>query len=129
NPSSLRAALLTLERGSSMTMEQAIKVLDEAGYDRNTQVSTRGQFAVRGGILDLFSWQSGRPVRIEFFGDDIESLREFDIDTQTSIRNLNRIEILLGAAEDQSATVRSYIRSDHLQIGIETESEADADIL
>jgi transcription-repair coupling factor (superfamily II helicase) len=58
-----------------------------AGYERVAQVTTRGQFAVRGGIVDLYSWQAQCRFRAEFFGDQIESLREFDIDTQTSVRD------------------------------------------
>ncbi len=92
-------------------MERTIEALVAAGYERVAQVTTRGQFAVRGGILDLFSWQAQRPIRAEFFGDDIESLREFDVDTQTSVRNLQEVEILLGAAEDQAGTVRELPRA------------------
>ena len=99
-----------------------------AGYERVAQVTTRGQFAVRGGIVDLYSWQATLPVRVEFFGDDVESLREFDIDTQTSVRDLRSIDILLGAAEDQSGKVRDYIGKDHLKIDIAPEEDSDAQI-
>ena len=78
------------------------------------QVATRGQFAVRGGIVDLYSWQAPLPVRLEFFGDEIDSLREFDIDTQTSLRDLTSVDILLGATEDKSGIVRDYVGRDHL---------------
>ena len=90
-------------------MEVIINSLGDAHYERVAQVTTRGQFAVRGGILDIYSWQAQLPVRVEFFGDDIESLREFDIDTQTSLRNLQAVDILLGAAEDQRGRVRDYV--------------------
>src|SRR4029077_7089704 len=68
-------------------------------------------------------------ARAEFFGDDVESLREFDVDTQTSVRNLPSVEIFLGAAEDQSGTVRDYIAPSHIRIGIEPDENEDADIL
>ena len=100
-------------------MEQLLEKLGDAGYQRVSQVSIRGQFAVRGGIVDLFSWQAQLPVRIEFFGDEIESLREFDIDTQTSVRELGNVEILLGAPDEQAGKVRDYIGSDHLTIEAE----------
>ncbi|MEY2561674.1 MAG: hypothetical protein QOG51_2089 [Verrucomicrobiota bacterium] len=129
NPAALSSALLAFRRGKCQPMERTIEVLANAGYERVPQVTTRGQFAVRGGILDVFSWQAQRPVRAEFFGDDVESLREFDVDTQTSVRNLQTIEILLGAAEDQTATVRDYIVPGHLRIAIEPEENDDADIL
>ena len=105
-PAPKRGALptfsLALERGSDFPMEKLLEKLSGAGYERVPQVTTRGQFAVRGGIVDLYSWQAPLPVRSEFFGDQIESLREFDIDTQTSVRDLRRIDVLLGAADDQS---------------------------
>ncbi|HEV2843098.1 MAG TPA: transcription-repair coupling factor [Chthoniobacterales bacterium] len=129
DPAFLNSAVLALRRGSSEPMERTIEALVAAGYERVAQVTTRGQFAVRGGILDLFSWQAQRPVRAEFFGDDIESLREFDVDTQTSVRNLQNIEILLAAAEDQTGTVRDYIAPGHLRIGIEPDENGDGDIL
>ncbi len=81
----LRAAALRLRRGTAESLEQMIDSLGEAGYERAAQVTTRGQFAVRGGIVDVFSWQAAAPIRAEFFGDAIESLREFDLDTQTSL--------------------------------------------
>ncbi|MCA1658089.1 MAG: transcription-repair coupling factor, partial [Verrucomicrobiaceae bacterium] len=129
NPAALNSALLVLRRGKRQPMESTIEVLARAGYERVAQVTTRGQFAVRGGILDLFSWQAQRPVRAEFFGDDIESLREFDVDTQTSVRNLQTIEILLGAAEDQTGTVRDYLAPAHLRIAIEPDENEEAEIL
>jgi transcription-repair coupling factor (superfamily II helicase) len=130
DPKSLHAAVLVLRRGKTEPLERISEQLVAAGYDRAHQVTTRGQFAVRGGIVDVFSWQAPRPVRLEYFGDDIESLREFDVDTQTSIRNLQSVELLLEAAEKQTAQVRDYIRSDHLRLEIEPgEEETGADIL
>jgi transcription-repair coupling factor (superfamily II helicase) len=114
------ASTLKIKRGSALTMEQLLEKLNAAGYDRVPQVTTRGQVAVRGGIVDLYSWQAPLPVRLEFFGDNVESLREFDIDTQTSVRDLGKIDILLGAVDDQSGYVRDYIGEDHLIIDIES---------
>src|SRR5207248_2549538 len=70
-PGSLRSVSLTLRRGKSPGMDKVIEQFTAAGYVRVPQVTTRGQFAVRGGIVDLYSWQSQLPLRIEFFGDDI----------------------------------------------------------
>jgi len=120
----LCAAVLRLRRGSAERMEQIQQSLGEAGYERVVQVTTRGQFAVRGGIVDVFSWQAAAPIRAEFFGDEIESLREFDLDSQASQRNLNEVELLLGAIDDQSGAVRDYIERDHLRIAIDEEQEA-----
>jgi transcription-repair coupling factor (superfamily II helicase) len=115
----LQSGVAQLRRGANAKMEHLVEQLARAGYERVAQVTTRGQFAVRGGILDLYSWQAPLPARLEFFGDDIDSLREFDIDTQTSVRDLTSVDILLGATEDQSSVVRDYVARDHLKIEIE----------
>jgi transcription-repair coupling factor (superfamily II helicase) len=125
----LAAAALRLRRNARHGFDEIIGSLGKAGYERVTQVTTRGQFAVRGGILDVFSWQAPAPVRAEFFGDEIDSLREFDLDTQTSQRNLNEVDILLGAADDQSGKVRDYIGEEHLRILVEPAEEDEGDIL
>jgi transcription-repair coupling factor (superfamily II helicase) len=127
-PGALQSASISLRRGEAAPMEQLLEKLSAGGYERAAQVTTRGQFAVRGGIVDLYSWQAQLPVRIEFFADEIESLREFDIDTQTSLRDLTSIDVLLGAAEDQSGKVRDYLAADHLKIDIEPEENSDAQI-
>jgi transcription-repair coupling factor (superfamily II helicase) len=129
DPAALNSAILVLRRGRLNPMERTIEALVTAGYERVVQVTTRGQFAVRGGILDLFSWQASRPIRVEFFGDDVESLREFDVNTQTSIRNLNEVEVLLSTADNQTGTVQAYIKPDHIRIGIEPGETRDTDIL
>jgi len=119
------AATLKIKRGATSTMGQLLEKLSGSGYERVAQVTTRGQFAVRGGIVDLYSWQAPLPVRLEFFGDNVESLREFDIDTQTSVRDLRKIDILLGGAGDQSAFVRDYIGKEDLTIDVEPDEAAE----
>ncbi len=125
----LRAAALRLRRGAGESLERITESLGEAGYERVSQVTTRGQFAIRGGILDIYSWQAAAPIRAEFFGDEIESLREFDLDAQTSQRNLNEAELLLGAADDQRGKVQDYIEPGHLRVVLEAEADEAADIV
>ena len=142
---SLESAVVQLRRGVTTKMEEFLERLAASGYERVSQVTTRGQFAVRGGIVDLYSWQTSLPFRLEFFGDQIESLREFDIDTQTSVRDLRSIDILLnqGAAvfsppgrsadrpsliEDQSGNVRDYVRERDLIIDVEPDGISNAHI-
>jgi transcription-repair coupling factor (superfamily II helicase) len=124
---SLESAVVQLRRGSSTRMEEFLERLGASGYERVAQVTTRGQFAVRGGIVDLYSWQAPLPFRLEFFGDQIELLREFDIDTQTSLRDLRSIDILLNErATDQSGFVRDYVRDHDLIVDIEPSIEGEA---
>ncbi|PYI95961.1 MAG: transcription-repair coupling factor [Verrucomicrobia bacterium] len=130
----LQSAVSQLRRGATAKMEQLLDQLVASGYERVAQVTTRGQFAVRGGIVDLYSWHASLPFRLEFFGDQIESLREFDIDSQTSVRDLASVAILLGAASpdrsflfsDQSGFVRDYVAPNHLVIAIEPDMERGA---
>ena len=133
----LKSALVQLRRGATAQMERFLEQLTAGGYERVAQVTTRGQFAVRGGIVDLYSWQAPLPLRLEFFGDQIESLREFDIDTQTSVRDLGSVDILLGAGvgpdrpsliDDQVGHVRDYVASNDLKIDIEPEEASNAQI-
>ena len=121
---SLESAVVQFRRGATAEMEGFLQRLATSGYERVSQVTTRGQFAVRGGIIDLYSGHAPLPFRLEFFGDQIESLREFDIDTQTSVRDLRSIDVLLhqGAA-DQSDNVRDYIRERDLIIDVEPAEE------
>ncbi|PYL61589.1 MAG: transcription-repair coupling factor [Verrucomicrobia bacterium] len=122
----LQSAASQLRRGANLKMEKLLDQLVRNGYERVAQATTRGQFAVRGGILDLYSWQAPLPFRVEFFGDQIESLREFDIDSQTSVRDLRCVDILLGGTDDQSGFVRDYIAPNHLKIEIEPEATSNA---
>ena len=63
------------------------------GYERENQVESPGQFAVRGGILDVFPLTEENPVRIELWGDEVDSIRSFDVESQRSTENLQEIEI------------------------------------
>ena len=124
----LPTASIALKCGTDLRMDELLGKLSRAGYERVAQVTTRGQFAVRGGIVDLYSWQAPLPVRLEFFGDALESLRQFEVDTQTSVHNLRTIDVLLGAADNHSGFVRDYVASDHLKIDIEPEESSAAQI-
>src|SRR5947199_830843 len=124
----LQSAVTQLTRGAAAKMEQLVEQLVGNGYERGAQVTTRGQFAVRGGIVDIYSWQAPLPFRLEFFGDQIESLREFDIDSQTSVRDLRLADLLLGTADDQRGLVRDYVAPDHLILDIEPEEISDAQV-
>jgi transcription-repair coupling factor (superfamily II helicase) len=124
----LQSVVTQLRRGANAKMEQLLDQLVASGYERASKVTTRGQFAVRGGIVDLYSWQASLPFRLEFFGDQIESLREFDIDTQTSVRDLRSADLLLGTADDQNGFIRDYVAPNHLRIDIEPEGTSNAQI-
>jgi transcription-repair coupling factor (superfamily II helicase) len=97
---SLRPAGFTLERGGEVELDGAAHNLVAAGYERVEQVTERGQFAVRGGILDVFPATEERAVRIELFGDEIESMRWFSTFTQRSLGDAERVELAPAAELD-----------------------------
>src|SRR5580700_822049 len=84
----------TLAKDSEIPHEELITHLGSVGYTRTEMVELPGQFAVRGGIIDVFSPESQRPVRIELLGDTVESVREFDPRTQRSIAPVVRTTLL-----------------------------------
>lgn len=92
----------TLEVGAKLDVEAFLEELEGAGYERVPVVMERGQFARRGGIVDFFSWQAEEPLRLEFFDDEIESIRAFDIHHQASIRRMERAGIILQISESAS---------------------------
>lgn len=84
-PRLLRASGIALKPGEDMPLELIVDLLIASGYMRQEPVGSVGEFSVRGGILDVFSPSHQGPHRIEFFGDTVESIREFDPDTQRSV--------------------------------------------
>ncbi len=84
---------LNLKINEEIKREEIISRLEEYGYTRDSLVTATGTYAVRGFILDIFSTFLDHPVRIEFFGDAIESIRYFDEDTQLSLEQLDEITI------------------------------------
>lgn len=83
-----------LERDAEVPLENLVQFLAAAGYERVEMVELPGQFAIRGGIVDMFSPEAARPVRAELLGDTIESLREFEPRTQRSIAPVVRAMLL-----------------------------------
>jgi transcription-repair coupling factor (superfamily II helicase) len=84
---------LSLERDQEISLEDALRYLRQAGYTRADLVEMPGHYALRGGILDVFPPEAARPVRVELLGDTVESLREFDPDTQRSTNPLRRVAL------------------------------------
>lgn len=84
---------LSLEMGKEYPLGLIAEELTDMGYERYGIVEGTGQFSIRGGILDVFTPENDNPVRIEFFGDEVDSIRTFDRETQRSLKNLSRIDI------------------------------------
>ncbi len=103
SPGYYRSLACRLARGEEMALEFVIEELERVGYQRQEPVEMVGQYSVRGGILDVFSPDSNQPVRIEFFGDQVESLRRFDPETQRSVMTVDEALLLPLSAEAAEA--------------------------
>ena len=90
----LTARAFFLRIKSKLDLERMRSDLSMAGYAHTTQVMAPGEYAVRGGLIDLFPLGSTVPYRIDLFGDEIEAIRTFDVDTQRSIYPVNEIRLL-----------------------------------
>jgi transcription-repair coupling factor (superfamily II helicase) len=120
-PAALKKLEIKLARGARLDRAGLLAQLAKAGYEYAPTVAARGQYAVRGGILDVFSFHHTLPVRVELFDDEIESLREFDLDTQTSVRHVDTASFLLGDATTDAkptatTTLRELIRAEDLTV-------------
>jgi transcription-repair coupling factor (superfamily II helicase) len=89
----LRTHTRTFKRADRIDPLDLIEWLEDQGYEPEAQVSSKGEIALRGGIVDVYPLPSPWPVRIEFFGDEIESMRYFDPHTQISRENIESISI------------------------------------
>jgi len=94
SPKQFRAISLKLVVGDVIERDDLLEHLVKLGYERTDQVEIQGEFCVRGGIVDIYPVNSHKPYRIEFFDDEVDSIRWFDVDTQTSVGKVDKAEIL-----------------------------------
>jgi transcription-repair coupling factor (superfamily II helicase) len=121
-PDDLKNRTRHLQRGDKIAPLDLIEWLEEQGYEPEAQVSHKGEIALRGGIVDLFPPTNPWPVRLEFFGDELESLRHFDPLTQMSRDEISEITIppagelgiLMRSADGSSARSRLSTLLDYL---------------
>lgn len=85
---------LKVQVGDSLSLDFVNEVLFEYNFKRVDFVSEPGEFSVRGGIVDVFSFSHDEPYRIEFFGDEVDSIRTFDVETQLSVDKIKKIGII-----------------------------------
>ena len=94
DPARVTGSAIRLERGMEYAFPRLIEELVHAGYTREIRVERPGEMAVRGGLIDLFLFEESHPMRIEFWGDQIESMRYFDIENQRSLTPMESIVLL-----------------------------------
>jgi transcription-repair coupling factor (superfamily II helicase) len=109
----LRQQTRRLRTGDVIELEPFLKWLVEQGFQNTSAVELPGEFSSRGGILDIFSPDWYDPVRIEFFGDTMESIRRFEVASQRSLETLDSIDVtVLGANRDDHEHFTTYLPPD-----------------
>ena len=109
NPKELKSSVLELKVGQEYNLDNLVNFLIKIGYRKESQVFNQGEFSLRGDILDIFDKDSVSPYRLEFFGDEIDGIRIFDSESQTSIENLN--QVLIHPANDILLSDEDYLRA------------------
>jgi transcription-repair coupling factor (superfamily II helicase) len=114
-PESVVATSFDLRLGVELDPQALAEILVEGGYERQDPVDEHGEFSVRGGILDVYPAGEDSPVRIEFVGDTVESIRRFDPGTQRSIETLDQFQIVPvrepGSGADTQSNIFDYLRA------------------
>lgn len=103
NPNALEANKISLHVGEAIAISTLTDMLLDLHFQRVDFVYEPGQFAVRGGIVDVYSYAHDIPLRIDFFGDEIDSIREFELETQLSKNKVDSIDIVADSTEDDSS--------------------------
>ena len=109
NKTVLKDNLLRVKRGENVSHEFIKEVLVEYGFEKVDFVGEPGQFALRGGIIDIFSFSSDKPYRIDFFGNEVESIREFDTNTQRSVGEKEEVEIFPNLYKEEGEEEIGYV--------------------
>jgi transcription-repair coupling factor (superfamily II helicase) len=112
----LDRTVLKINLKDELSIDFVNEVLFEYNFKRVDFVTEPGEFSVRGGIIDVFSFSNDEPYRIEFFGDEVDSIRAFDVETQLSTKQKKRVDIMPNVEKRQLDEVRQtfleYIRHD-----------------
>ena len=110
--------LLTFHQGDTIDTDETVNNLRQLGFSEVDYVYEPGQFALRGSILDVYSYSSELPFRIDLFGDDIDSIRTFEVDTQLSKDKCEQIDIVpeLGVVEDNKVSFLSFLPENSLLV-------------
>ena len=125
----IAASSRELKVGSDIDVEELLRWLIERGFERVPAVELPGEVSVHGGIVDIFPTDSEDPLRLEFFGDELESLRQFDVESQRTIETLSEVSVTavrkgvpredkdsMGSLETRNSELGTLL-SDHLPVG------------
>ena len=103
---------IPLAVGDVVDMSETVAKLVDMGFSRVDYVYEPGQFSVRGSLLDVFSFSHELPLRIDFFGDEIDSIRSFNVETQLSERQERQVSIVAASSSDNGVSLLDYVGDD-----------------
>ena len=109
-------ALLTVHEGESISYDHLREILGKQGFERVDFVSAPGQYAIRGAVIDIFSYSLEHPYRLSFFGNEVEKINTFDCNTQLSIEKMDKAEIypdiVAGGVEGEGVSILTLLKQD-----------------
>ncbi len=127
--------ILKIRKGDTVSHEFIKEMLFEYKFEKVDFVGEPGQFALRGGIIDIFSFSSDKPCRVDFFGNEVESIREFDANTQRSVKVLEELEVFPNiygeeneTSEEDYADIFEFVGKDNCTVWINDLSVLEGDI-
>ena len=112
-----RQLALHLRTGDEVPLDDVVRHLESVGYERREPVEMIGEYSVRGGIVDAFSPEAAKPVRVDLFGDQVESMRRFDVESQRSVLKIDECTLLPLTEFQQSRDVLAPLHALMVQAG------------
>ena len=100
-PEKMRSSELTLKKGMELPLGRLAEMLVEMDYDDEPEVTQPGEFSRRGGLIDIFSPAQNYPARIEYWGDTIDSIRQFTPETQSSVREISEYKLIMRSGSEE----------------------------
>ncbi|MBQ6762667.1 MAG: transcription-repair coupling factor [Bacteroidales bacterium] len=112
----IAGALLTIRSGESISYDNLREILGKQGFERVDFVSAPGQYAIRGAVIDIFSYSLEHPYRLSFFGNEVEKINTFDCNTQLSLEKMDRADIypdiVAGGGEGNGTSILTLLKKD-----------------
>ncbi len=112
----IAGALLTIRSGESISYDNLREILGKQGFERVDFVSAPGQYAIRGAVIDIFSYFLEHPYRLSFFGNEVEKINTFDCNTQLSLEKMDRADIypdiVAGGGEENGTSILTLLKKD-----------------
>ena len=115
-PKTLSSNIIHIKTNDTLNLESLLELFVMYGFERTDFVYEPGQFALRGGILDIYSFGNEKPYRVELFGNDVDSIRIFDPESQLSERKLLQVSIIPNLAYGQAGVETQFESDDKISL-------------